>query len=473
VIIKCISRKSNVGQLIKYVLADCKMEPPVKQQKERPLYVKGVPLTDRDRKHLGSERSDSELTQLFKQYAKDGDIQKFIENHILKQQREDLEKRIPAVLIKQNIRARSIPGYIKAFEENEKMRMHVRSNNVKAYHHVISFSDLDKGQINENMLKDIAQKYIELRGGNSLFLGAVHHKENMHIHLIQSATQYCTGLANRVSQQQFQELKVAMQEYQMEKYPQLVNSVVDHKSQNRKTKSGELEKNKRDERTGKASLLGLLETTLTKSTSTEHFLNQLQALGHEPYYRAGRLQGIKYEGTTKFRLGRLGFDTKLKSLDMKKEKEDKELKELQQLRGGRTSRTVARKEEQRADKVVSLNAKELDNVTGIPAYDRLCDDCKKEHDDPTYRSPKYYDRDTFDANKYSDHKREEMMKIIDDGHASIDEVPEHPDSSDSENTTNETDEREQDWDELAAIREEQAKEIDDDLDRDDAYDMDR
>ncbi len=351
-IIKCLSRKGNVDQLIKYVLADHKIEP-VREKPYKQPYIPGIKLSEKDRYYLEVERNDSALMKEFKEHAKDGNMVKFIQEHILKQDKKEVVQKLPGILIKQNIRARSIAGYVKAFTENEKMRQHVRNNNVKAYHHIISFSNLDTKQINEGILKDIAQKYMSLRGDNSLFLGAVHQdKEHIHIHLVQSGTQYCTGLANRVSKQQFQEQKLAMQAYQKEKYPQLVHSLPEHGRSKDMQINRAVEKNiKTHERSvDKDILLGLLETIYSKSTSTEHFLSQLQTHGHEPYFRNGRLQGVKFDGEHKFRFSNLGFKERINDLEMLKEREGKELKEIQQLRGGRSNRLAELNKQEQASK---------------------------------------------------------------------------------------------------------------------------
>ena len=339
-IIKCISRKSNVHQLIQYVLTDEKLAP-VQEPSKRSWYVPGVKLTKEDIKHLESEKMDAKLLAEFRAFK--GTIKEFIDHCISKNCIALKQNMQSAIVIKNNIRARSVNGYIKEFEANEKFRLHDRKDSVKAYHTILSFSQLDSKHLNAKILKDIAQHYISLRAEQSLVVGGIHFdKSHIHMHIIQSGTQYCTGLSNRISKQEFQELKVAMQEYQKEKYPQLIHSMPEHgKSKNGKTIEKGSEKNiKRNERTSEKNiLLGLLETTYAKSISANHFLEQIKAQGHEPYYRNGRLQGIKYEGERKFRLNNLGYDEKkLQALDIKREKEEKVLKEIHVLRSGRNSR---------------------------------------------------------------------------------------------------------------------------------------
>ncbi len=329
VIIKCLSRKSNVDQLIKYILADNKVIP-AKEPARIPQYISGIKLTDNDRKHLESERIDAKLMAELKAFK--GDLKEYVKQFVSQTRKPEIEER-KLLLIKENVRSKDTKGYIKEFEENEKMRLHIRKDSVKAFHTIISFSALDSKYLDQGALAKIADKFISLRGKNSLHLGAVHYdRENtIHMHLITSGTAYCTGKSNRMSKQEFQELKKSMTEFQLKEFPKMVHSLPEHgKSKN----LGRGEKNvKIHERTDKVALTRLLETTYSQSQSTEHFLGQIEAQGHEIYYRNGRLQGIKYNGSRKFRLANLGYDKdKLEALDLKKAKGQTTLEELQTLR---------------------------------------------------------------------------------------------------------------------------------------------
>lgn len=344
-IVKVLSRHENVDQLIKYVLQDCKMNPASTKETAKPIRVKGVHLSEADIKHLYAERADSQLLKEFKDSEFNGNVKEFVAKYIADNlKKEDNAKdELSGVLIRHNMRARSIQGFVTAFKENEKHRRHVRNNSVKAYHHIISFSELDKNKIDEGMLKDITQKYISLRGENSLYVGAVHRdKEHVHIHLVQSGTQYCTGLANRVSKQEFQHMKVKLQEYQKEHYPELANSMPNHKREKTRSKYMNTEKKQNAERgeEQKTALAAFLLTAFERAVSKEAFLDEVIKNGHEPYYRNGKLQGVKYEGEKKFRFTTLGIRQVMDVVNQKIEKEQAELKEIQQLRTGRSTRNI-------------------------------------------------------------------------------------------------------------------------------------
>jgi len=213
------------------------------------------------------------------------------------------------VLIKKNVRSNSMEEWIKEFKENESLRINNRSDNVKLFHTVLSFSNKDKGVITEQMLNDIAKQYMKLRGGDSMYIGAVHYeKDHTHIHLVQSGTKYRTGESNRISREEFKHLKLALQSYQQEKYPELINSLPEHGKGEIYMANPSLDL--RGGRTSKKQeLINRIKSASVNATSLESVLEELKQAGHEPYYRGGKLTGIKFAGEQKFRFSKLGIDT--------------------------------------------------------------------------------------------------------------------------------------------------------------------
>jgi hypothetical protein len=315
VIIKCISRKSNVDQLIKYVLREEKITPKEKPS-TRHWYAPGVKLSKQDIKYLNAELVDGRLLNELKAF--NGDMKEFIETRLLHSNDPEKKNALESIIFKENMRSRSINGYIREFKENENLRLHTRSNNVQAYHTILSFSQKDSGKLTVKILKDITREYISLRGPNSLYLGAVHtDRDHVHIHLIQSGVQYQTGLANRISRQQFQQLKQSMQDYQIQKYPFLKHSLPQHgKAGLNKTAMQPGKNIKPNERESeKQILIALIRTTFKGTAAKEEFLDRLAGQGHVPYFRDGKLQGVKFEGDTKYRFSTLGFKEEIKNLD--------------------------------------------------------------------------------------------------------------------------------------------------------------
>lgn len=244
------------------------------------------------------------------------------------------EKQKP-ILIKCNILGGRIEKWVKEFEQNEVYRQQKRKDNVRAYHTIISFSTKDKEHIDEQLLKDIARHYIGLRGKDNLYIGTAHYDhDHIHLHLVMSGTKYLTGESNRISRKEFHQLKLAMDAYQREKYPQLVHSLPEHGKS--KTVSGHPPVTRESQ---KQSLLQSLEAAYSSSKTLDDFLSVLRSQGHEPYYRAGRLTGIKYDGDRKFRFKTLGYtNDKLEKFAVAQEKEDRDLSELRDIRSQASDR---------------------------------------------------------------------------------------------------------------------------------------
>ena len=234
------------------------------------------------------------------------------------------------LVIKHNLRTSSLNGWIKEFEKNESLRLHKRVDNVKVYHTILSFSSDDKKHITEKTLHDIAKHFIKLRGKDSLFIGAAHYdKDHVHLHIAMSGTKYQTGESNRISRLNFQELKLAMDSYQKEKFPKLIHSLPQHGKG--KQSPGILKNSRAPE---KEKLLQTLETVFTKSNSTDDFITGLANKGYESYYRAGKLTGIKTKDGIKFRFSRLGYPSeKVSSIGLVQSRQEKILSELGTIRG--------------------------------------------------------------------------------------------------------------------------------------------
>jgi hypothetical protein len=274
-------------------------------------------------------------------------------------------------IIKHNIRSRSVKGYMKEFKENESYRLVYRKDSVMLFHTIISFSNKDKEHIDDKFLKDIAEKFIEERGLNNLYAGTKHEdKDHVHLHIAISGTQL-NGRSSRISKQKLHSIKLALDKYQREKYPQLKHSLPEHGKSKRLAKEAIVERIKTERQTDKQALLACIEKNYSSSKSLEQFLSQLKEAGHQPYFRNGALQGIRYEGQTKYRLSRLGYDkTKLQASSQVKIEQDKTLAELQNLRSGR-NREIKRTIEERDVKksaVVVLDKEEqkiMDEISEI------------------------------------------------------------------------------------------------------------
>lgn len=243
-------------------------------------------------------------------------------------------------VLKHNLRTRSQDGWKKEFEANDSLRIRRRKDNIQIYHIVLSFSNKDKEYINKGLLKDISKKYVELRGKENIFLSVSHHdRDHVHLHIIQSGTKYLTGESNRTSKKEFHELKLALDAYQKEKYPELVHSLPEHGKSLRlqRTEKDYQFQNREGKLSHKQQLLQTLETVYEKSKSLDHFLVQLKSEGIDPYYRGGRLYGIEDTDGRHYRFKTLDFADKLDSLQKQAEMEEKELQTLSDLRESKSN----------------------------------------------------------------------------------------------------------------------------------------
>ncbi|MBK8243328.1 MAG: relaxase/mobilization nuclease domain-containing protein [Saprospiraceae bacterium] len=252
-------------------------------------------------------------------------------NYILKPEKD--EKSEP--ILKHNLRSRSATGWTKEFESNDSLRLYKRSDNIKLNHTILSFSNKDIEHISKDLLKDISKKFIELRGNDNLYLASSHHdKDHIHLHILMSSTKYMTGESNRISKKEFHELKMALDDYQKEKYPELIHSLPNH-GKLTKVQSQDISYPFKDSiRTlsQKQQISETITEVYGKTNSGQEFLSQLKFEGLEPYYRGGSVYGIEDEGRH-FRFKTIGFDVnKLDELDKKPSKQETELQELSDLR---------------------------------------------------------------------------------------------------------------------------------------------
>jgi hypothetical protein len=284
------------------------------------------------------------LKSLSRKSDSTGQLVEYVMRYVFKEQEipsnvhQEITQQHSKFIIRHNLRARtSLKSFVREFQENESFRLVKRKDSVRLFHNIISFSNKDKEHITDELLKDIANKFIEERGPTNLFLGTKHEEgvDHIHLHIIVSGTQL-NGRSSRVSKQKFHSIKLALDKYQREKYPQLIHSLPEHGKSKRMAKENVIEHIKASRQTNKQALLESLEKIYAQSTSRQDFLQQIATVGYKVYHRNGRLQGITCN-EKKFRFSRLGFDDeRLQGLDKPKVKIDKSLLLLQQLRDNKS-----------------------------------------------------------------------------------------------------------------------------------------
>ena len=93
-------------------------------------------------------------------------------------------------IIRHNLRGNDTKSFIKAFRENEANRLQRRKKASGINHVILSWSDRDKEHVTEMMLKDIAQKFIQVQDENNRYAGTVNRdREHVHLHLVVSGSQ--------------------------------------------------------------------------------------------------------------------------------------------------------------------------------------------------------------------------------------------------------------------------------------------
>lgn len=262
----------------------------------------------------------------------------YLFKYFLKEQKQNNLSDKP-LIVKRNLRTNKIQSWAKQFDANEKLRLRKRKDNILLHHTIISFSNKDKEHITKSLLKDVAKKYIELRGKNNIYIATPHYdREHIHLHIAMSGCKYKTGESNRLSHKQFKELKLELDRYQREKYPNLIHSLPRHGSKNSK------ELNQADKKTlnlsGKTNqkqhVFDSLNNAFKKSNSVKEFLEQIKSDGLEPYCRGGKLYGVQNEFDRRFRFKTLGVE--IEKLDERDELEKRNTRELEDLRNLRESK---------------------------------------------------------------------------------------------------------------------------------------
>lgn len=262
-------------------------------------------------------------------------------SYILKEGKGMNEK--PEV-ITHNLRSTTAHGWTQEFALNETFRKQSRSDQVHLYHDILSFSsNEDTTKITKEMLDDISRRYIQLRGYDGMYVGAVHkEKEHIHIHFCTSGVKFRTGQAFRLSHEQMRTLKTELQQYHQKKYPELTESICRHGIGNHNIshqKWHAVEKKERHE--VKEMLTARVQECFHHAHSQKDFITRLNGIGIPIYERNGKPTGIIH-GETKFRFSRLGINIQElpqqiekennKNMERKQQKSKDEEKILQELR---------------------------------------------------------------------------------------------------------------------------------------------
>lgn len=221
--------------------------------------------------------------------------------------------------IRHNLRSGDMDGIIREFIENDTHRRK-RKNGVVLYHEILSYSPKDTKKLNLEILEDIAQKFIELRGDRALCLAKPHiENKNVHIHFCFSGTEYHSSKVLRLDNKAFKQLRLDIERYQQEKYPELSDSIVYlNKWQKEqvieqdeiKLSDPEFQLKKRTgNQSDKEQINELVQLSFQDSSSRDDFFQKLLQQGLELYKYRNKVNGLLWNGR-KYRFRTLNISEK-------------------------------------------------------------------------------------------------------------------------------------------------------------------
>jgi hypothetical protein len=235
-----------------------------------------------------------------------------------------------------NIRAKTMEGIIHEFIENEAWRKHPRKGNVFLYHTIISASNKDT--VTSEILIEIAKKFIELNNPKTLYFCSIHEDTDApHAHIMSSSVELFTGLACRKTKQEFNNLKVELQEFHA-KFPELANSNCNFIKHPDRIKNFDNYNLKRKDM--KAEIKKTVNACLDKATTQLEFLDYLREAGFHHYERKlHQPVGILDAENQKYRFSSLIDMDKFNALPSVSKEEQQMLREIDDVRNARDTQT--------------------------------------------------------------------------------------------------------------------------------------
>jgi hypothetical protein len=229
-------------------------------------------------------------------------------NYMIHDKERLYDKHGKSFAITHNLKGDSIDEWVRQYSSNEECRINKRIDSVVLSHEIISFHKDDAGNISLDKLEDIAKEYIQKRGEKGMFVAVPHFdRSHYHVHLCVSGIEYQTGKSMRLSKISLHELKKKLQEYQVQKYPELSKSLVNYEKKSNALSDKEYNLKKR---TGRASnkelLIGMLKTCYKKAISKDDFFLKIRESGLITYIRGGKVYGIVYSAK-RYRFSTVGF----------------------------------------------------------------------------------------------------------------------------------------------------------------------
>lgn len=189
-----------------------------------------------------------------------------------------------------------------------------RINSNRFIHEVMSFSPESSQYLTDEILSDLAYKYLEKRCFYGLAYGCLHSSEDhIHLHFMISSNRIDDpNKSIRMSNKEFRDIRLEIEQYQAENYPLLKDSIVYTKD--KKKKKNHVPK---ERETNKIKLIEIIDQVFQSSDSRDltSFCESLDLIpGLTVYTYRNKPHGVLYEGK-KYRFSTLGFGQQIKMLD--------------------------------------------------------------------------------------------------------------------------------------------------------------
>jgi hypothetical protein len=222
------------------------------------------------------------------------------------------DKKGNSFVITHNLKGTRIKNWVDQYEMNEQCRLRKRKDSIMLTHEILSWHRDDSKHINLSKLEKMVRHYIKSRNPNGIYVAVPHFDKNhYHVHICSSGIEYKTGKSLRLSKLELQKLKKEIQQYQIEQFPELSNSIVKHgvKNKNRLSEKEYQVKLRTGRATNKEEILKTLNDCFKQANNKESFLRLIKKAGLETYDRKGQVTGVLHNNY-KFRFNRLGFNDK-------------------------------------------------------------------------------------------------------------------------------------------------------------------
>lgn len=204
------------------------------------------------------------------------------------------------LIITHNLTGHTLNDWVAEFEENESHRKRKAKNQVFVAHEILSWHNQDRNNLTKEMIEDMTREYIRQRNPNGLYVAVAHfHQAHPHVHICASGIEYKTGTSMRLSKAEFRAMKMMVEDYQVQRYPELSHSRIVH-GQGKRYNNREYYVKHRH----KQDLIDLLDSI--EADSLFQWCDTAESRGAIPYYRRGKLTGVKFQGR-KYRFRTLGI----------------------------------------------------------------------------------------------------------------------------------------------------------------------